>query len=184
MRVRTPARGAPPQDTLLPSVQKRRKQPASPCCPRWGRHLPARAVCSLPRGASLPATPEDSDPSPGQRALGCSSRFGGWCVGGRTCLVSRPWVVPAVSGSCWVGCAVLLPGSLLFARVYSDYGSPGVPSPMSPGCFPWAHGWSRGGGWVSRPGSECPPVRCVLTLPSALKHPCFSPSSSPTPPVF
>lgn len=106
MHVRTLEEGAPPQDTLLPSVQKRQKQSASLCCPGWGRHLPDRAVRSLPRGASLPATPRDSD-------LGCSSRFGGWRAGRRTCLVSRPWVVPAVSGSCWVGCAILFPGSLL-----------------------------------------------------------------------
>lgn len=97
----------------------------------------------------------------------------GWC---QLSAARAGWAVLSCSlGHCY------LPGYTVWG---SDYGSPGVPSPMSPGCFPWAHGWGRGGGWVSRPGSECPPVRCALTLPSALKHPCFSPSSSPTPPVF
>lgn len=139
MHVRTLEKGAPPQDTLLPSVQKCQKRSASLCCPGRGRHLPDQAARSLPRGASLPATLEDSDPSPGQGALGYSSRFGGRRVGGWTCLVSRPWVVPAASGSCWVGCAVRIPGSCyLPGEQYgeSDCGSPSVAPQMSPGCLP------------------------------------------------
>lgn len=93
------------------------------------------------------------------------------------------WVAPAVSGSCWVGCAILLPGSLLFARVNSPetvtagrLSQHAVPNePGMPPLGPWVG--VRVGGWEPRPGMSS-------LSPGLPTHSRFSPSASPPSPFF